>query len=692
MGFVRAAAEASPFASEAAAQVQQSIIVDEAGLQRLPPAALQAAQQLSLGYHGRLLASQRRSSQVPSQHLAADWHSGRWAGLQEQMQIWAGQQRDYGSGHARAAGGVDEPLQLVLAAEACATLSGRAADNCEDVHSHSIVSITDGSMLASDQRLPSPSPAPDIQSASAAYNEMQAPWQDPAGKEQSTWPETAWPAPSRSPQRGDASEASGDQSSQWSDTASETSSSSVWSELSVDDVEHSFVPLTARSSQASAPQARADAPLRPLTFAPASLPLTGADRLHAERHAAGADALWNMGGENLAPGSRDCLSAGRGSQRPPLTLPPVSLPLTLAAVQHPAAFAEWPALAAGSAEHSEFVAYAPAAHEPPAQTSLPLTRASLLRVQHPEDESPAKGGARRRASPGSLRVEALSECGLSSEDEDNLRPQLAPLGMLAATLSPVLGTLLPPPAFGIPAEHEATLPSSTAATGFQGGRAEDSMTSAGTAPSGSHQGPGAAGRASAVALEHTGRKQLAGALATVQASEITRRSRNVDVQLAATAVELPSGPAMRGGVPSQASEDLPFHVIVLQRAGMLLNHPKWLIYITFARHRVTVPVSNTSGAALLLAPSASLAERRSPWPSRHVAAADDAPPAQHRLARRPRDLKEAGVLFHLRMLAVRCLKVTSGLYDPRAQRHLRDKSAHWQTAPVPLQLFPHVHL
>ena len=599
--------EARPPAHQAVIEAQESVVADEAELRRLPPAALEAAQQLALRRSGRLHVSQRQHSpHLSSEHLTRELefeqNSTSKAECLNTIHQYAAGHSKPGRTHAHADGRIADPLQLVLAAEACALSPQLCGSLLGDAHGASTESITGGKSPVSDQqqpysldqRQPHLPPAAEYQPASAVLEGLgEASWQYPAAAVQSAQPDVAWQAPPGSPMCGEVSEADEDESSQWSDTASETSSSSVWSEFSADGIQHGSHPILVRTSWASARrEAHARASPRQATSSSASMPLPWADRLRDERHTARADPPASTVKENLAPDSRDRFAGEVASDRPSL-----QALLTLANVPSVCSVTETDLPAAGSTEQSSGTD-AQKARELFPHASLPLTRASLLRVRHPEDESPGKG-TRRQASPGSLRVEALSECGLSSEDEDDRRASLAPLGLLSTTLSPVIGALLSPrAALGIPAHSTALLPPPTAASVMADEGADNRRISA----------------------------------ARVSTSLLQSE-----------------------GVPSQASEHLP-PVSALQHADVLGGcveprpHVRCSLQVVGA-HRQQHRFSLSPGAVGLPEPDDTVAMEA-------VGRGRDAPPAQHRLSGRPRDLKEAANLFHLRTLATRCLKVT----------------------------------
>ena len=530
---MRAAIAACPSASEAAV-AQQHIVEGEAELHRLPPAALEAAQQLALRRNRRLLMPWRQSTHLPNDRLASEQHPGRLAGSLGEAQLQAAEPRRPGFDESHADGGTRDPLQLVLAAESRHFNPQLRAGPSKDEYSPGTASVIDNASSPSEQRLPCRWPTPEMEPPAVVRSGWHAaPWHDSAASAPGDWPGAAWKEPPRSPSQHSGAAEACDESSQWSDTASETSSSSVWSESSAEEKRHTVQPLVVRSSWASAPQAPINVSQRQMAPSAASLSQTWSGSLREERQFVDADALPSMVRNDHAPGSRDDLESMAASQRPVL-LPPASLPLMLASLpyeQRPAAAINQQVPPVGSAEQSRSIEDAPAEAVFLSRTSLPLTRASLLLVRHPDDESPEKG-ALLRASPGSLRVEALSERGLSSEDKDDRRPRLVPLGLLAATMSPVLGTLPPPPAVAVPAEYNAP-PLAIPVLLAEGAR------------SGSYHWEGAADHASAFAPAKTS---------------------GTDRRIAADPAMLPMRASLRGILPSQARENLLLACVLCRQA------------------------------------------------------------------------------------------------------------------------------
>ncbi len=365
-----------PVTHAQAQQLLQLVTADEAELQGLPPAAVEAAQVLASRRNGRLHAHglPRAMLQIDAKDSGAaelDMPPREAAASRSGTVQWRHEDPD-----------AHDPLQAVLAAEAGVSRVQRSEASWLEADSPHNRPTTDGGS-AQHQQAKSLSALPQSVTAEAHERGHGPAGVHPAQAVQRMWLEaedsrpTHWPMddlPAAAPEvielahewqeplpgspRGAESEASWE-SSQWTDSGSETSSS-AWSELS-------------------------------------------ADELAGVRH------------EVFISASRPSALAATSSRQPGREIN------------------SRPGVHVGDAGQVSDSITAP---------SLPLTRASLLQMQQSLGSSPGKGSG-KRLSPGSLRVEAVSERGLSSDEEDTHSSRLLPPGLLVARLPPMAASLTP---------------------------------------------------------------------------------------------------------------------------------------------------------------------------------------------------------------------------------------------------------
>ena len=392
-----ATGQSKPVTEDEAQQLTQIVTAAEAELQSLPFATVEAAQALASCRNGRLRAPWRSSALLEGREQHATSAQPELSPREVPMQRTQGLQRS------RAATDASDPLQLVLAAEAgLGRLHGPEASCADADGPESSRHFGDAPAEHCQAVSASPSPQPgfvtaavhsglpgmgDVQAAhvakrlqieAARYGPSDVPDDYvPAAAPEGAMSAPAWQQPSADSRRTAIAEAS-DESSQWSDSESDTSCSSAWSDMSAD-------------WQAGAAHRVAAWSVSPLQ----------------QMAAMGASA-----------------HAQKGHQ-----------PRALAAVLRPSAPATVRSRPADGPADRETGVPRGNVEQPPersAAVSLPLTQASLQQLLHPEDGSPSKAGRPRASSATSLWVEAISEQGLSSDDEDAQPSRLLPPGLLVA--------------------------------------------------------------------------------------------------------------------------------------------------------------------------------------------------------------------------------------------------------------------
>ena len=394
-------------------QLWQSVAADEAELLRLPAGAVEAAQALALQRNGCLRAHGRSWALLKGVPPDAAYAQPK---VPPQQALAHSDRTDANTG---------DPLQVVLAAEFGRSIARRHEGTPADIGSPETAPGTNGpSEMPQLEVSPLPLPAQrgwfeaaNLRAAHAVQPARpEAEWHRSsnvpsdsvsAASPNSAGPAAAWQEPVAGSPRSAVSEAACD-SSQWSDSGSESSSSSAWSEMSVD----GGTTVAYKTAMCTA------LPVHQLAVSAGDL-----------RHPQQAE----QPGALAADRQRSAVAAvGRSSRNPDADKHPVD-----------------PGDSTGQAPDT-FVA-----------ASMPLTRASLLKVRHPDDNSPGKASW-QHGSSGSLRVEAVSEQGLSSDDEGEQPSRLLPPGLLGAWLplaalaSLASASAFPPPT-SVPPEASADL-------------------------------------------------------------------------------------------------------------------------------------------------------------------------------------------------------------------------------------------
>ena len=373
-----AAGQAESKSQAEAQQLLRLVTATEAELRRLPPAAVEAAQNLASQRNGRLRAHGR-----PRALLDEDNVHDTGAAQTELPSHETASLRARAAQQQHADPDIRNPLQFVLTAEAGLQQSQSCAESWPEADSPEANPAADGASAKPQQATFSP-PSTRTVTATAAQRgwhraagfqtaqAAQTPWLEAEASrptdrapvflttaaQESSMRAAAGQETSAGSPRGVESEASWE-SSQWSDSASETSSS-AWSEL----------------------YAEEPAGLMHTAFTSTTRPLA-------------------------VVASRSQRQEGEGDS--------------------------------GLGVHSDSAGQMTRSI---AAASLPLTSASLLQMRHPDDSLPGKGSW-QWASPCSLRVEAVSEQGLSSDDDDAHSSRLLPPGLLAAQMPAVAASTLP---------------------------------------------------------------------------------------------------------------------------------------------------------------------------------------------------------------------------------------------------------
>jgi len=392
--------QSGPVTHAEAQQLLQLVTADQAELQRLPPAAVEAAQALASQRNGQL------RTHGPSRSMLADDAQDIGVGMPSREA--AASRSSIVQRHADL--DAHDPLQAVLAAEAGLQRVQTSEASWPDSDSLQ-PSPTADDPSAQPKQVVSLLALPQPCTATAAQGRRHGPAVfHPAHAVRRVWPEAeesrpthcpmdalpaaapdvvelapAWQEPLPGSPRGAESEASW-QSSQWSDSGSETSSS-AWSEMSADE------------------RARVQHKAFSRAIQPSALAATGSRQPEHEE------------------------TSGPGVELAKAGLVPDSV----------------------------------------AAPNLPLTRASLLQMWQPDDGITA---SRQHVSPGSLRVEAVSEQGLSSDDEDAVSSRLLLPGLLVARLPLMPASLsslasnFPPSTSGQSSLPEPALPAGSATDSY----------------------------------------------------------------------------------------------------------------------------------------------------------------------------------------------------------------------------------